>query len=91
MKLPSLKAMTALCWLLVLITACGVVYVNNTGRLLFAELDHLVAERDRLNIEWGRLQLEQSAYTTPGSVEQKAVTHLRMTAPAPNEVKLIER
>jgi hypothetical protein len=49
----------------------------------FAELDRQIAERDRLNIEWNRLQLEQGTYTTPGFVEQVAINKLHMAAPVP--------
>jgi cell division protein FtsL len=91
MSQKSLKIVAASLWLLVLVTAAAVVYVNNSGRMLFTEMDRLIAERDQLNIEWGRLQLEQSTYTTPSSVEQKAVSRLHMSAPVPSEVKLIER
>ena len=87
----NLKLMAALLWLGVLATAAGVVYVSYSGRMQFAELDKLIAERDRLNIEWGRLQLEQSTYTTPGFVEQVALNRMHMAAPVPSEVKLIEK
>ncbi len=78
-------------WITVLSTSAGVVYVSYEGRMQFAELDRQLAERDRLNIEWNRLQLEQSTYTTPGFVEQVAINKLHMSAPTPSEVKVIQK
>ncbi|MBS0375480.1 MAG: cell division protein FtsL [Proteobacteria bacterium] len=77
-------------WLAVLGSAAGVVYVKHQARMLFVELERLSAERDRLNIEWGRLQLEQSAWSAHGFVEQVASRQLRMTIPSATDVKIIQ-
>jgi cell division protein FtsL len=87
----NLKMVAAVLWLVVLATASGVVYVSYSSRMQFAELDKLISERDRLNIEWSRLQLEQSTYTTPGFVEQVALNRLHMAAPVPSQVQMIEK
>ena len=68
-------------WALVLGSAAGVVYAKHQARTLFVELERLSTERDRLNIEWGRLQLEQSAWSAHGFVEQVANRQLKMTLP----------
>jgi len=54
-----------------------------------AQLEKLSAERDRLNIEWGQLQLEQSAWSNHGFVERVASDRLRMTLPAPGDVRIV--
>ena len=82
-------AVTAL-WVLVLGSAAGVVYVKHQARTLFVELERLSTERDRLNIEWGRLQLEQSAWSAHGFVEQVANRQLHMTLPSATEVKIVQ-
>jgi cell division protein FtsL len=53
------------------------------------QLVQLSAERDRLNIEWGQLQLEQSAWSNHGFVERVASDRLRMTLPRPDEVRIV--
>jgi cell division protein FtsL len=78
-----------LLWLLVLAAAGGVVYVRHQARGLFVELERLSQERDRLNIEWSQLQLEQSAWSNPGFVEQVAHERLRMTLPRPTDVQIV--
>jgi cell division protein FtsL len=77
-------------WCAVLASAAGVVWVKHEARTLFVDLEKLSAERDRLNIEWGRLQLEQSAWSTPGFVEQVADQKLRLTIPSATEVKIVQ-
>jgi cell division protein FtsL len=77
-------------WAAVLASAAGVVYVKHESRTLFVELERLSGERDRLNVEWGRLQLEQSAWSAHGFVEQVANRQLHMTMPAATEVKIVQ-
>ena len=50
-------------------SAVGVVYSKHMGRELFIELQVLANERDRMDVEWGQLQLQQSTLTTQGQVE----------------------
>ncbi len=78
-----------LLWLAVLGSAVAVVRARHEARALFVQLEHLSAERDRLNIEWGQLQLEQSAWSNHGFVERVASDKLRMTLPAPDEVRIV--
>ena len=77
-------------WAAVLASAAGVVYAKHEARALFIELEKLTAERDSLNIEWGRLQLEQSAWSAHGFVEQVANRQLKMTLPSTSEVKIVQ-
>ncbi len=76
-------------WVAVLASAAGVVYVRHEARSLFIELESLSAERDRLNIEWGQLQLEQSAWSNHGFVERVANEKLRLVLPQPAEVRIV--
>ena len=56
----------------VVCSATAVVYSKHRARASFAELQSLHRERDRLNVEWERLQLEQGAWTTHGRIERVA-------------------
>lgn len=85
-----LTLVTIALWCAVLASAAGVVYVKHEARTMFVDLEKLGAERDRLNIEWGRLQLEQSAWSTHAFVEQVANQKLRMTIPSATEVKIVQ-
>jgi len=89
-KPRALSLAVAVLWVAVLASSAGVVYVKHESRTLFVELEKLSSERDRLNIEWGQLQLEQSAWSAHGFVEQVANRQLRMTLPSATEVKIVQ-
>lgn len=90
MRLPRLATLLLpALWLAVLVTAVAVVNSRHQARMLFVELERLAAERDRLNIEWGQLQLEQSTQSNHGRVERVASEKLRMELPQPDDVELV--
>ena len=84
-------ALLPLLWVAVLASAVAVVRARYEARTLFVQLEQLSAERDRLNIEWSQLQLEQSAWSNHGFVESVASRRLNMTFPAPNEVRIVSQ
>jgi cell division protein FtsL len=73
----------------VLASAAGAVYVKHRSRELFVELERVNRERDRLEMEWGRLQLEQSAFSTHAFVENVAATNLGMRTPPPKQIEVV--
>ncbi len=75
---------------LVVISALSVVGLRHQSRLTFADLQTLQTERDNLNIEWGRLLLEQGAWSQHQRVEVTARTQLGMRTPGSREVVLIK-
>jgi cell division protein FtsL len=78
-----------LLWLAVLASAVAVVRARHESRTLFVELERLSAERDELNIEWGKQQLEQSAWSNHGFVETVASERVHMKLPKPDEVRIV--
>ena len=76
-------------WLALLAAAVAVVWSKHQARSLFIELQALHAERDALDIEWGQLKLEQSAWAMHGRVEQTARLNLKMVVPQPDEVRIV--
>ena len=55
-------------WFAVLGSAVQVIYARHKARDMFVRLEKLNSQRDSLEIEWGRLQLEQSYWSsTPSS------------------------
>lgn len=59
-------------------TAVGVVYSKHSMRKSFIELQSMQYNFDELQIQWGRYQLEQSAWATHGRVEKIAREKLNM-------------
>jgi len=75
--------------LLVVISALAVVGLRHQSRVSFAELQSLRTERDNLDIEWGRLLLEQGAWSQHQRVESIARTKLGMKTPEAREVVIL--
>lgn len=75
--------------LIVLASSLGVVYSKHQSRKLFVELDILKKERDEMNVEWGRLQLEQSTLATHGRIEHTAKKRLGMVTPKYEQVLIV--
>jgi cell division protein FtsL len=76
-------------WVAALGSAAGAIWCKHRAREIFVELESLNARRDNLEIEWGQLQLEQSAWSTHAFVERVASTKLRMATPPPKEIEII--
>lgn len=75
--------------LAVFASALAVVLARHESRKAFVELQQIEAERDAMQEEWGRLQLEQATWGTHGRVEELARAELQMTQPAPDKIVLV--
>ena len=80
--------------LVVLILACvgsaiGVVHARHQHRLLFVELSRLEKGRDELNIEFGRLQLEQATVAESNRIDEIARLRLGMKFPEAGDVVVV--
>ena len=90
MRLRVAIAMTILLGA-VLASAIGVVYSIQESRELFVELTKLGNERDDLNFEFGRLELEQATWAENNRIEQIARGRLGMVSTNPADVVVIRR
>lgn len=77
--------------LAVMVSALAAVYAVHRNRLLFVELQQLKQQRDALNVEWGRLQLEESAWGAQARVEQIAREKLNMHRPKRPEIIILRQ
>jgi cell division protein FtsL len=92
MKILSGKVLVivvAVLWIGALGSAAGAIYCKHRAREMFVELEQLNARRDNLEIEWGQLQLEQSAWSTQAFVERVATSKLHMAMPPPKEIEIV--
>ena len=78
-----------LLWLAALGSAASAIYCKHRARQMFVELEALNARRDNLEIEWGQLQLEQSAWSTHAFVERVASAKLHMAMPPPKQIEVV--
>ena len=70
-------------------SAIGVVYARHEHRQLFVQLSALEKARDELNIDFGRLQLEQATWAESNRVDQIARTKLGMKFPEGAEIEVV--
>ena len=73
----------------VLVTAFAVILVTNMTRGLTAKQNDLMAEEDRLNIEWRHLLLEQGTLAERSRVASLAMDKLQMARPLVTTEKVI--
>ncbi len=72
-----------------LASAVGCIYSKHQSRKLFTELQTLTQERDQLEVEWGRLQIEQSTWSAHARVERLAREQMGMRMPVAGEILLV--
>ena len=74
----------------VMVSAIGVIYAKHRNRMLYVELTRLQQQQDELNVDWGRLQLEQSTWATHGRIETVARNKLGMRNVDYSEVVILK-
>lgn len=87
-RVPWLLVITAL--VLATVTALAVVYSSFETRRLVARHQHLLNEKNTMQVEWGQLLLEQSTWGSYNRVEQLAGAKLKMRVPSPNEIVMVD-
>ncbi len=77
--------------LLVAVMAISIVVVQtrHESRQLFAELQTRQAERDALNVEWGKLLLEEGTWSQHRRVEAMARQRLDMNTPDAASIRVV--
>ena len=80
----------------VLVLAAGVVAsgvwivdVEHRSRQLFIEAEALNRELDRLQTDWGRLQIEQGTYATHSRIEALVRQRLALTVPSGDQLVVV--
>jgi cell division protein FtsL len=77
--------------LAIVLTGIALVQSRHQHRVLFADLTRLEAQRDELNIEFGRLQLEQATWGETFRIERVARDQLGMRSPEPVEIRVVRQ
>ncbi len=88
---PATRDLALVAALAAAVTVSGVLVVGakHEGRQLFVELEELNREQDRLQIDWGRLQLEQSTLATHPRIEALARERLELAEPVEAQTVLV--
>jgi len=72
------------------VSAISVVYVKHYNRKLFVEVQQLEKQRDNMEVEWGKLQLEQNTWATHSRIERIAREKLQMITPDNRDIIYIK-
>ncbi len=81
--------LNALLLFLTIACALGVVTSQHKARKLFVELQNEKDRAQQMDVEWGKLQLEQSTLVTPARVEKLARQQLQMHMPQSEQVRYV--
>jgi len=72
-----------------IVSGVGAVHMRHTTRLLHAELEMLREQRDTLDMDWNRLELELSTLAAPVLVDRAARARLGMVTPSSDTVRYL--
>ncbi|HVS24560.1 MAG TPA: cell division protein FtsL [Gammaproteobacteria bacterium] len=88
----QLAELAAVLLLAAAVTASGiwVTDAKHRSRQLFVGLEQLNREQDQLQIDWGRLQIEQSTWATHPRIEALARERLHLTNPSDEQLVVVE-
>ncbi len=77
--------------LLAIVIGCalGVVTAQHQTRESYMALQRRQAQAKQIEVEWGRLQLEQSTWAMHSRIEKIATGYLHMFVPDPSQVRLV--
>ncbi len=75
---------------LVVVSSLAVILSAFEYRQLFNQHQELVMQRDELQVEWGQLLLEQSAWAANNRVEQQAIQKLDMRVPEVEQIEIVK-
>ena len=75
--------------LVAVVCALSVVTSQHKARKLFAALQKEKTQAQRMEVEWGQLQLEQSTWAMPARVEQIASRQLHMQMPKSGQIHYV--
>ena len=66
-----------------------IVEIEHRSRQLIIEAESLNRELDRLQVEWGRLQIEQGMYATHSRIEPLVRQRLQLTEPSDDQLVVV--
>ena len=85
----SVRVLLAILVIANVLSAIAVVFARHEHRQLFIALTGLERARDELNIEFGRLQLEQATWAESNRIDQVARERLGMKFPEAGDIVVV--
>ena len=72
-----------------IVVSIAVIQMRHESRRLFVELQTQRSERDALNVEWGKLLLEEGAWSQHRRIEAMARQRLNMNTPDAAHIRVV--
>jgi cell division protein FtsL len=85
----TLRIVLGLVVVATVLSGIATVFARHEHRQLFIELTQLERARDELNIEFGRLQLEQATWAESNRIDQVARLRLGMQFPETSDIVVV--
>ncbi len=85
-----MKKLDIMLALALIVSALTLVNVQHRARTVFVELEALKKEAGELDVEWGKLRLEQSTLTSHARVEALAKTQLGLVTPSLDKILMLD-
>lgn len=79
----------AVLFLCVFASAVGVVYMKDLNRRLFIQYQEQLQLQQQYDVDWGKLLLEQSTWSTQARVQTIARHNLSMVMPSRHSIALV--
>lgn len=76
--------------LAILLSAFGVIYLKDLSRRLFIQSQDVQQVQQQYQIDWGKLLLEQSTWSSQSRIQQLAQQRMDMVVPSIQNVKMAE-
>ena len=75
---------------MILLSAFSVIYMKDLNRRFFIQYQTLQQDKAEQLVQWGKLLLEQSTWSTQSRIQQIATKQLNMISPNAHDVVLVE-
>ena len=77
-------------WVLVVVSGIAVALVSHQCRQQYAQLMAMEREANKMEEDYGKYLLEQSAWGSLQRIETKAVQELKMRSPRPDDILMVK-
>lgn len=89
--IPGRASSALLCGLALAVLGSGILlaYARHEHQAQFRAMQHLIGERDELEVQWSALQLERATWIGYGRIGREAGERLSMRRPEKSDIVLL--
>ena len=75
---------------IVLLSGLAVIYLADLNRRSAIELEDTITTQNQLHLDWEKLLLEQSTWSTQARIQNIAAQQLSMQVPSPKQIVIVK-